>query len=70
MEHVSILQLIPWYGWIAIVAIICGTVTKAMAMSHRHRERMAMIQVGMHPDEPADPHAGGCVKPAATPGEI
>jgi hypothetical protein len=29
-----------------------------------------MIQVGMHPDEPDEPHAGGYVKPAATPGEI
>lgn len=66
----SILESIPWYAWIAIVAIVCGTVSKVIAMSHRHRERMMMIQVGMRPDEPADPHACGYAKPAVTQDEV
>lgn len=51
MESViSSLAFIPWFGWIAIVAIISGTVSGIMKMSMCHRERMAMIQQGMHPD--------------------
>jgi len=46
---------IPWFAWIAIVAIICETVRKTTCLSHRHRERMAMIQMGMHPDGRPDP---------------
>lgn len=40
----------PWFGWIAIVAIICGAITKGMAMHHAHVERIEMIRQGMHPD--------------------
>jgi hypothetical protein len=69
-ETVSILASIPWFAWIAIVAILCGTVSKVIAMSHRHRERMAMIQAGMHPDESADPHARGYAKPATFQDEV
>ena len=69
-QTMSILSSMPWYARIAIVAIICGTVSKVIAMSHRHRERMMMIQVGMRPDESADPHACGYVKPATTRDEV
>jgi hypothetical protein len=70
-QSVPILASIPWYAWVAIVAIICGTVSKLIAMSHRHRERMMMIQAGMRPDEAADPRAcGGYVKPAVTQDEV
>ena len=41
---------IPWFGWVAIVAIVCGSVTKIIAQSQGHFERMKMIRQGMHPD--------------------
>jgi hypothetical protein len=48
-EAATVLGSIPWYAWVAIVAIIFGSVTKMIAMSHAHAERMAMIQAGMNP---------------------
>ena len=39
----------PWFGWVAIVAVVCGTITKVVSMSHEHFERMAMIQQGLDP---------------------
>lgn len=69
-QVVSILAPIPWFAWIAIIAIVCGAVTKVVAMSHRHRERMMMIQAGMHPDESPHAQAVGYGKPAADPDEI
>jgi hypothetical protein len=51
----SVLVSIPWFAWIAIVAIVSETVRKVICTSHRHRERMAMIQMGMNPDAPPDP---------------
>lgn len=51
MQAVStILDAIPWFAWIPIVAIICGTVTGVVKSMHCHAERMAMIRMGMHPD--------------------
>jgi hypothetical protein len=29
----SILSSIPWYGWVAIIAIVCGTIVKLAARS-------------------------------------
>jgi hypothetical protein len=46
----SALCTIPWFAWIAIVAIICGSGTSLLAMHHKHRERMEMIRQGMNPD--------------------
>jgi len=46
----SILTAIPWFAWIPIVAIVCGTVQCVAKSSMRHRERIAMIRMGMHPD--------------------
>ena len=64
----SILNAIPWYAWIAIVAIVGCNVTKMVEMSHRHRERMSMIQMGMHPDGPtSDPSVASYEKPAVPP---
>ncbi|MGP0062554.1 MAG: hypothetical protein ACLQGP_02980 [Isosphaeraceae bacterium] len=60
----SVLLTIPWFAWIAIVAIISETVKKTICLSHRHRERMAMIQMGMNPDAPPDPSLVGYAKPA------
>ena len=47
---VTILNTIPWFAWIPIVAIICGTIGGVVKSVHCHAERMAMIRMGMHPD--------------------
>jgi hypothetical protein len=49
MDVMSFLNSMPWYAWIAVVAIVCGCVTRVIAMSHKHSERMAMIQAGRDP---------------------
>ncbi len=47
---VSVLNALPWFAWIAIVAIISGTIDGIAKRTIKHRERMAMIQHGMYPD--------------------
>ena len=47
---VPILATLPWFAWIAIVAILSGTVCGTLKTLIIHRERMAMIRHGMHPD--------------------
>ena len=51
---ISILNAMPWFAWIAIVAITCGTIDGIFKRSIKHRERMAMIQRGMNPDTPTE----------------
>lgn len=46
----SILATIPWFAWIPIVAIICGTIGGVVKSLTTHRERMTMIRMGIHPD--------------------
>jgi hypothetical protein len=48
-EILSMINSMPWFAWVGIVAIVCGCVTNVIAMSHRHAERMAMIQAGRDP---------------------
>jgi hypothetical protein len=55
VEATSVLGALPWFAWIAIVAVICGSVTKMIAMSHAHAERMAMINGGINPDAKGAP---------------
>ena len=45
----KLLLSIPWYGWIPIVAILCGSIIAVVRMIIRHRERMAMIRQGIDP---------------------
>jgi hypothetical protein len=47
---VSIIEALPWFAWIPIVAIIGGTVGSVTKMIITHNERMAMIRQGMNPD--------------------
>lgn len=47
---VRLLEALPWFAWIPIVAIICGMINAAISSMHRHTERMAMIRMGIHPD--------------------
>lgn len=49
----KLLGPIPWFAWIAIVAILGSTAREVLAQLHRHQERMAMIQNGLHPDAEA-----------------
>ena len=51
---VNILASIPWFAWIPIVAIICGTIGGVVKSISTHRERMAMIRMGIHPDSRTD----------------
>jgi hypothetical protein len=51
-EVLRFLSLMPWYGYVAIVAIVCGSVSGFFKMRCQHAERMAMIQQGMNPDAP------------------
>jgi hypothetical protein len=51
---VSVLNAMPWFAWIAIVAIVCGTIGDLLKRSISHRERMAMIQRGINPDAPTE----------------
>ena len=44
------LSSIPWYAWLAIVAIVCGSISGMVNAWFRHCEPMAMIRQGMHPD--------------------
>ena len=46
----EILNAFPWYAWIAIIAIGGGLIRSFVAGLMHHRERMAMIKAGMHPD--------------------
>ncbi len=58
----------PWFAWIAIVAvgggIISGAITTVVKHVCVHRERMAMIRMGMHPDAPQQPVSDPSEKPA------
>jgi ABC-type nitrate/sulfonate/bicarbonate transport system permease component len=47
---VQILAALPWFAWIPIVAIVSGSVCGTFKMLIIHRERMAMIRNGIHPD--------------------
>ncbi len=42
----------PWFAWIALVAIGCSTLSVVVKMIIMHRERMAMIRGGLDPDAP------------------
>jgi hypothetical protein len=41
----------PWFAWIALAAIIGGAVNTALKAWINHRERMALIERGYHPDD-------------------
>ena len=50
----NFLSSIPWYGWVAIVAIVCGAFQAVVKSMHRHEQRMAMIDKGMDPSKLRD----------------
>jgi hypothetical protein len=63
------LAAIPWFAWIPIIAIVGGVVTatinSVVRLTYEHRERMAMIERGMHPDAAHDATHDPDAKPAA-----
>jgi hypothetical protein len=48
----EILVGIPWFAWIAIVAILGGITSGIIKMILRHSERMEMIERGINPGPP------------------
>lgn len=50
----SSINAIPWFAWVAIIAIVTGAASSIVAMLIKHRERMAMIERGMNPDDPGE----------------
>ena len=59
-----LMMQMPWFGWIAIVAILSGCVNIVVTTVAKHRERMAMLRLGMHPDaSPTDPQGKPFVRP-------
>jgi uncharacterized membrane protein (DUF106 family) len=52
-SFVPVLTSLPWFAWIAIVAIVSGMIGGVVKTMIIHRERMAMIRQGMHPDSVA-----------------
>ena len=46
----NLIGMLPWFAWVAIVAIVSGSVSGLLSAWMKHRERMAMIQHGMNPD--------------------
>jgi len=51
-EISAVVQAIPWFAWVPIVAIIAVAMLAGVRMYHRHAERIAMIQAGIKPDDP------------------
>ncbi len=48
---IDFLRAIPWYAWVAIVAILAGAFQSTVKAIHRHEEKMAMIKQGMDPSK-------------------
>lgn len=46
----SIIGSIPWFGWIAIIAIVSSAISQCLRWHYQHVERMEMIRQGMNPD--------------------
>jgi hypothetical protein len=40
----------PWFGWVAIVAIVCGSISAILRRRYQHVERIEMIRHGLDPD--------------------
>ncbi|MHC4958688.1 MAG: hypothetical protein ACYTGN_09950 [Planctomycetota bacterium] len=45
----EILHSIPWYAWVAIVAIVGGTISSVVKARYRHALRMEMVAKGLDP---------------------
>ena len=48
---IDFLRVIPWYAWVAIIAILAGAFQTVVKAIHRHEEKMAMIKWGMDPSQ-------------------
>ena len=43
------LDSLPWYAWVAIVAVLAAMFQKIVHSIHQHEERMALIKQGKDP---------------------
>lgn len=43
-------SVLPWYAWVAIVAILAAMFQRIVASMHQHEERMALIKQGKDPN--------------------
>ncbi len=69
MASITLLAVEEWPGFLSdpaalifmipIVAILVGGISGMAKRVMRHRERMAMIERGMNPDQPIDPGTSG-----------
>ena len=50
-DVVNLLSGIPWFAWIAIVAIVSSSIGGIAKMRYKHLERIEMIRQGMNPDD-------------------
>jgi hypothetical protein len=57
---VPLVATLPWFAWIAIVAIVSSTVGGIVKTLIIHRERMAMIRQGIPPDAVAGAYKSAC----------
>ena len=48
-ELANVLDKLPWFAWVAIVAIIGSSISSVFIARFRHAERMAMIANGLDP---------------------
>lgn len=48
------MRSIPWFAWVAIVAIVSSALVSIAKSIHRHQERMAMIKQGLDPTKLED----------------
>ena len=46
---IELLRALPWFAWIAIVAIVGTTVRSVIKANHHHQQRMELIHQGMDP---------------------
>jgi hypothetical protein len=46
---IEFLGALPWFAWIAIVAIGGGTVRSVVKANHHHQQRMELIRQGLDP---------------------
>ena len=45
----ELMEIFPWYAWVALIAIVGGTIRSLFVAALRHQQKMAMINKGLDP---------------------